>query len=237
MEETRADPHMKSGKCNFPRLCSISAAVTNAFSRKIYHVDNFSLMFSVVASEHGIQLGFRVSQGSAEPEGIWTVQTVQTCVVSLWFCSCFVSKERNSHSKPSRRTSALSLLSCSWCDFLNSVGQRLTAEVWQLSQRLLQRWSAASGMPGTVGITPDCDSGSPEKHCPKGCQHLKASPEHRRGMPKINIFFREMLSLNVRAGKQRVKWLIYFQFLFTVQVKVKRILQWDSLEVEMLSWK
>lgn len=111
MEETRADPHMKSGKCNFPRLCSISAAVRNAFSTKIYHVDNFSLMFSVVASGHSIQLGFRVSQGSAEPEGIWTVQTVQTCVVSLWFCSCFVSKEGNSHSKLSRRTSALSLLS------------------------------------------------------------------------------------------------------------------------------
>lgn len=176
MEETRADPHMKAGKCQFPRLCSISSEIRSAFSRKINQVDNFSLMFSMGASEHVIQLGFRVSQGFEEPEGICTVQAVQTCVVSLWFCSSFVSKDGNSHSKLSPGTSALSFLSFFWCDFLNSVGQRLTAEVWQLSQRLLQRWSVAFGMPGTVGITPDCDSGSPEKHLLKGLPAPQSKP-------------------------------------------------------------
>lgn len=40
------------------------------FLGKINQVDNFSQMFSVAASELITQLGFQVSQGSAEPEGI-----------------------------------------------------------------------------------------------------------------------------------------------------------------------
>lgn len=130
MEETRADPLVKAGKSPFPRLCSISAIVKSAFSRKRNLVDIFSLMLSVVASEHVIQLRFRVSQGSAEPEGIWMVQRMQTCggvtLVLLLLCQQrreFTFKVFSKGLQP-----CLFFLFFS-CDFIKSVGQKLTAEV------------------------------------------------------------------------------------------------------------
>lgn len=63
MEETRA--HVKEGKHHCPKIVlNLCYSQNCSVSRELQQADNLNLVFSMVVSEHVMQMRFRVSQGS-----------------------------------------------------------------------------------------------------------------------------------------------------------------------------
>lgn len=121
---------------------------------------------------------------------------MQTCVVSLWFCSCVVDKDRNSHSKISAKSFFLVLSFF----FLIMISLNQSDKGQQqrpvTALRLLQRWSLSCRNAKTSWAHSRLVSVALQRNTSwRGCQHLKASLENRKWMPMIDIFFGKMLSL------------------------------------------